>query len=47
MALEARYGVTAAGFNYNWHIAEPRFDLSVNRNELKVACPGGSCARSD
>jgi secreted PhoX family phosphatase len=32
-ALEARYGITAAGFAYNWHIAEPRFDLSVNRNE--------------
>jgi uncharacterized protein len=33
-ALEARYGVAAAGFGYNWHIAEPRFDLAVNRNEL-------------
>jgi secreted PhoX family phosphatase len=33
-ALEARYGVTAAGFGYSWHIAEPRFDLAVNRNEL-------------
>lgn len=33
-ALEARYGVTAGGFGYNWHIAEPRFDLAVNRNEL-------------
>jgi secreted PhoX family phosphatase len=32
--LEARYGVTAGGFGYNWHIAEPRFDLAVNRNEL-------------
>ena len=32
--LEARYGVTAAGFGYNWHNAEPRFDLAVNRNEL-------------
>jgi uncharacterized protein len=32
--LEARYGVTAAGFGYNWHIAEPRFDVAVNRNEL-------------
>jgi len=32
--LEARYGVTAAGFGYNWHVAEPRFDLAVNRNEL-------------
>ena len=27
-ALEARYGVTAAGFGYNWHKAEPRFDLA-------------------
>jgi secreted PhoX family phosphatase len=33
-ALEARYGVTAAGFGYNWHVAEPRFDLAKNRNEL-------------
>jgi hypothetical protein len=33
-ALEARYGVAAAGFGYNWHVAEPRFDLAVNRNEL-------------
>ena len=33
-ALEARYGVSAAGFGYNWHVAEPRFDLNVNRNEL-------------
>jgi secreted PhoX family phosphatase len=32
--LEARYGVTAAGFGYNWHKAEPRFDVAVNRNEL-------------
>jgi secreted PhoX family phosphatase len=32
--LEARYGVTAAGFGYTWHRAEPRFDLAVNRNEL-------------
>jgi hypothetical protein len=33
-ALEARYGVTKNGFGYNWHVAEPRFDLAVNRNEL-------------
>lgn len=33
-ALEARYGVSRAGFGYNWHKAEPRFDLAVNRNEL-------------
>jgi hypothetical protein len=33
-ALEARYGVTSAGFLYNWHKAEPRFDLAQNRNEL-------------
>ncbi|NPU90371.1 MAG: PhoX family phosphatase [Gammaproteobacteria bacterium] len=32
--LEARYGVSAAGFGYNWHKAEPRFDLAQNRNEL-------------
>ena len=33
-ALEARYGVTSVGFGYNWHKAEPRFDLARNRNEL-------------
>jgi secreted PhoX family phosphatase len=33
-ALEERYGVTVAGFGYNWHVAEPRFDLAKNRNEL-------------
>lgn len=33
-ALEQRYGVTRSGFGYNWHVAEPRFDLSVNRNEV-------------
>lgn len=32
--LEARYGVSRSGFGYNWHRAEPRFDLAVNRNEL-------------
>ena len=33
-ALEARYGVSAVGFGYAWHRAEPRFDLARNRNEL-------------
>ena len=32
--LESRYGVTKTGFGYNWHIASPRFDLNVNRNEV-------------
>ena len=32
--LESRYGVSAGGFGYNWHVAEPRFDLAVNRNEV-------------
>lgn len=31
---EARYGVTRTGFGYNWHQADPRFDLAVNRKEL-------------
>lgn len=31
--LEARYGVTAVGFGYNWHRASARFDLAQNRNE--------------
>jgi uncharacterized protein len=33
-ALEARYGVSNVGFGYNWHKAEPRFDVARNRNEL-------------
>jgi secreted PhoX family phosphatase len=33
-SLEARYGVSRAGFGYNWHKAEPRFDLAKNRAEL-------------
>ena len=33
-ALEARYGVSRGGFGYNWHKADPRFDLAVNRKEL-------------
>lgn len=32
--LELRYGVSRAGFGYNWHKANPRFDLAQNRNEL-------------
>lgn len=30
---QARYGVTAAGFAYRWHEADPRFDIAVNPNE--------------
>jgi len=32
--LEARYGVSSVGFGYNWHKAQPRFDVARNRNEL-------------
>jgi secreted PhoX family phosphatase len=32
--LEKRYGVTPTGFGYNWHTADQRFDVNVNRNEL-------------
>jgi secreted PhoX family phosphatase len=31
--LQARYGISASGFGYGWHIAEPRFDLNANPNE--------------
>ena len=33
--LERRYGVTAGGFGYRWHEADPRFNLNApgNRNE--------------
>ncbi len=32
---ERRYGVSAGGFGYRWHVADPRFDLNSagNRNE--------------
>lgn len=33
-ALESRYGVSRQGFGYEWHVAEPRFDLARNRNEV-------------
>ena len=31
---QARYGVSAGGFGYRWHLADPRFDVAVNPNEL-------------
>jgi len=31
-----RYGITAAGFAYNWHTHDPRFDLAVNPNEANL-----------
>jgi secreted PhoX family phosphatase len=33
-ATEARYGLSKGGFGYNWHRAEPRFDLAKNRSEV-------------
>lgn len=30
---ENRYGLSKDGFGYQWHTADPRFDLNVNRNE--------------
>jgi secreted PhoX family phosphatase len=32
--LEVRYGVTADGFGYNWHVADERFDVALNPKEL-------------
>ena len=32
-ALEARYGITAAGFGYRWHLVDPRFDVAATPNE--------------
>ena len=32
-ALQSRYGVSAGGFGYLWHTADPRFDLAQNPNE--------------
>ncbi len=31
--LEGRYGLSQNGSGYLWHTVDPRFDLSVNRNE--------------
>jgi secreted PhoX family phosphatase len=31
--LQGRYGLSAAGFGYNWHKGDARFDLNVNPNE--------------
>jgi uncharacterized protein len=32
-ALEARYGISQAGFGYQWHTADARFDVNANPNE--------------
>jgi secreted PhoX family phosphatase len=32
-ALEARYGITAGGFGYRWHLVDPRFDVAATPNE--------------
>jgi uncharacterized protein len=32
-AHERRYGISRAGFGYRWHEADPRFELTANRNE--------------
>ncbi|MFD0856897.1 PhoX family protein, partial [Actinomadura adrarensis] len=29
-----RYGVNSEGFGYNWHTADPRFDVAANPNEI-------------
>ncbi|HEX5596490.1 MAG TPA: PhoX family phosphatase [Micromonosporaceae bacterium] len=31
---QRRYGITAQGFGYRWHLADPRFDVALNPNEL-------------
>jgi secreted PhoX family phosphatase len=31
---QARYGVSAVGFGYSWHVADPRFDVAANPHEL-------------
>jgi secreted PhoX family phosphatase len=32
--LEDRYGINAGGFGYRWHLADARFDVALNGNEL-------------
>ncbi|TBO30035.1 PhoX family phosphatase [Aquabacterium lacunae] len=31
--LNRRYGLSAGGFGYNWHVNDPRFDLNLNPME--------------
>lgn len=31
---QARYGISNVGFGYRWHLADPRFDVALNPNEL-------------
>ncbi len=31
--LERRYGISASGFGYRWHLTDPRFDVRVTPNE--------------
>ncbi|MBB0244340.1 DUF839 domain-containing protein [Streptomyces alkaliphilus] len=31
---QARYGINAGGFGYRWHLADERFDVARNGNEL-------------
>jgi secreted PhoX family phosphatase len=30
---QVRYGISAIGFGYRWHTADPRFDIAANPNE--------------
>jgi hypothetical protein len=30
---QTRYGITSAGFGLNWHLVDPRFDISASPNE--------------
>jgi secreted PhoX family phosphatase len=32
-ALESRYGLSQAGFGYQWHTVDPRFDVNATPNE--------------
>jgi hypothetical protein len=32
-AHEKRYGISAGGFGYRWHVGDARFDVNENRNE--------------
>lgn len=33
-SLENRYGLSATGFGYRWHTADPRFDVNATPNEF-------------
>jgi hypothetical protein len=46
-ALERRYGLTAAGFGYNWHVPDPRFDIRGASNLTPEQVAAGQVASNE